>query len=70
MYTFASSWSVVTEDSDGTILDLNFWCPNCGYDTGTVNFTSQSDLVAFEIDVACPVCSEDITIVCDDDNRV
>lgn len=41
---FSSSWSIVGEDETGTFLDINFFCPECGYDTGTLNFTSQTDL--------------------------
>ena len=62
---FSSGWSKVAEDDDGTILDINFFCPGCGYDTGTLNFTSQTGLSQFEIDVECPVCGASLTVICD-----
>lgn len=62
---FSSNWSKVAEDDDGTILDVSFRCPECGYDTGTINYTSQTDLSAFEIDVECPVCGASLTVICD-----
>lgn len=65
MYTNATSWSKIAEDVDGTILDINFVCPECEYDTGTLNFTSQTGLSSFEIDVECPVCGASLTVVCD-----
>ena len=67
---FSSSWSVVSEAADGSILDINFFCPKCGYDTGTVNYTSQSGLEDFEIDVECPVCGADLTVVCCHEDKI
>lgn len=67
---FCTNWSVVADGDDGTMLDINFTCNQCGCDTGTLNYTSMADLYDFEIDVECPVCGSDLTVICCHEDKI
>ena len=30
----ATNWEVITQDDEGTIVNIDFDCPHCGYSTG------------------------------------
>lgn len=66
----ASSWEKIGEDEGGTIVHINFTCPNCGYDTSVLFYSSSTDLVSFETDQECPVCDYNLTIGCFEEDEI
>ena len=61
---YASSWEVISEDNTGSIVHVKFCCPECGFDTSVLIYTTETNLTDWETDQQCPVCDEPITIVC------
>lgn len=64
--TTATSWAMPTgpPDDTGALIDLNYTCPHCRYDTGQLILVGAGNDLdsAWETDQMCPVCEEDVVV--------
>ena len=64
----ATNWEVIGRDAEGAMVNIDFDCPHCGYDTGVFIFVGASGVNcldgSWETDQVCPVCNEDVIIEC------
>lgn len=64
--TNATTWSKVgPDDGTGSLIDLNYTCPHCGYPTGELIFVGPGkDLDhGWETDQVCGVCDKQVTVM-------
>lgn len=64
---YANSWEIVAQDETGVILNVNYTCPNCDYNTGeivTVYDIAKINTGSFEIDMYCDICSTWTRVAC------
>lgn len=65
-----TSWQIIGEDEGGSILSVDYICPDCGFPAGLVTFTTQTGLKECEIDLECNVCEAPHTILCPSEYRI
>ena len=63
----ATRWKVDTDDT-GSLIDIDFTCPYCHSVTGDYFFCRDYVSDAFETDRECPVCGQELTIMCVNNN--
>ncbi len=61
----ATRWKV-DSDETGNLIDIDFVCPYCHSATGDYFFCRGYVSDAFETDRDCPVCGQEVTIVCEE----
>lgn len=67
--TRATSWELVGgKDETGAMVNIDYKCPYCGYDTGNLIFVGSSNVdkidEPWETDQVCPVCDKDVIVEC------
>ena len=66
--TATASWSIVTRDEQGAIIDISFECPHCHYNTGDIIFVGESGVGkldgSWETDQVCKICDKEVTVQC------
>ena len=62
----ATNWEVITQDDEGTIVNIDFDCHHCGYSTGVFISVGASGVGyldgSWDTDQPCPVCDEDVIV--------
>lgn len=66
--TIATNFEVIVKDETGAMVNIDYTCPYCHYNTGEL-ITIGSDNVEkidsdFETDQVCGVCGKDVIIEC------
>ena len=67
--TIATNWVVVGgKDETGAMVNIDYMCPYCHYDTGELIFIGAGNVdkidSGFETDQVCGICGKDIIIEC------
>ena len=66
--TRATSWEVIVRDETGAMVNLNYICPYCHFDTGNlINIGAENvDKLdgCWETDQVCEVCDKDVIVEC------
>ena len=64
----ATKWEVIIQDETGALINIDYKCPYCGFDTGnfiSIGASSVSIINGpWETDQTCPVCDKDVIIQC------
>lgn len=61
----ADNWyRMVPDDDTGSLLCIEFTCPYCGEENSEQIFFHETGLTAFETDITCDSCDEDVTVQC------
>ena len=66
--TTATSWEIVNRDSTGAMVNIDYVCPHCGFDTGNFILIGAENVDKldgpWETDQVCEVCDKDVIIEC------
>jgi len=67
--TIATNWVVVGgKDETGAMVNIDYTCPYCHYDTGELIFIGAGNVdkidSGFETDQVCGTCGKDVIIEC------
>jgi hypothetical protein len=66
--TIATNWVVVSKDETGAMVNIDYVCPYCHYDTGELILIGAGNVAkidnGFETDQVCGVCEKDVIIEC------
>lgn len=66
--TIATNWEVIVRDETGAMVNIDYTCPYCHYDTGELIAIGADDVDkidgSFETDQVCVICGKDVIIEC------
>lgn len=66
--TIATKWEVIVKDETGAMVNIDYSCPYCHYNTGELIVIGASDVEkidsCFETDQVCGICGKDLIIEC------
>jgi hypothetical protein len=66
--TIATNWEVISRDETGAMVNIDYTCPHCHFDTGEMILIGAGNVdkidSGFETDQVCSVCDEGIIIEC------
>ena len=66
--TTSTSWEVISKDDTGAMVNIDYSCPYCHFDTGELIFVGAGNVdkvdSGFETDQVCGVCGKDVIIEC------
>ena len=64
----ATSWEVIVKDESGAMVNIDYVCPHCGYETGELISIGASNVDCldglWETEQVCEICNKEVTIVC------
>lgn len=62
--TVATSWEVISKDETGAMVNIDYTCPNCNYDTGELILVGACNVDkiddGFETDQVCGICDQEV----------
>lgn len=66
--TRATNWELIGKDETGALVNLDYKCPYCEYDTGdliSIGSTNVDKIDGpWETDQVCPICGKDVIVEC------
>lgn len=67
--TVATSWNLIGDKNEtGAMIDLNYTCPYCHFETGDIIFIGPANVDkidgGFETDQVCGICDKDVIVEC------